>query len=121
MPQRNPLEGAPPALIVAIAVRFLLELALLAAAGFVGWNLTSGTWRWVAAPAAVVGVITVWALFVAPKARFKLSRESVRAVEATLFLTVAAGLMHLGYGTVAAYGLIIWGVDQVAIMLFRPR
>ena len=58
-----PLKGAN------LALRFLLELAALAAVGYWGWDAGGP----LLAIAAVAAVAVVWGLFVAPKRRFDLS------------------------------------------------
>lgn len=87
---------------VQLAIRFLLELAALVAAGIVGASLGSP-------PLGIVGGIglaivfgLVWGLFLAPQARF-LQSATFRLVVGTLVMeATAAGLALAGAVTAGA-------------------
>lgn len=51
-----------------LGVRFGLELALLGAYGYWGWNSTTGPWRWLAMLGLPLLAALLWGAFVAPKA-----------------------------------------------------
>lgn len=117
----GPLEGASPLLAVALTVRFLLELALLAAAAVLAWSFASGWWRWPASIVAVVGVAVVWGLFLSPKAAVPAPGAAKLAIEAILFLGIGAGLVvGFGYVTPAAIGVGVWIIDRIALALLQP-
>jgi hypothetical protein len=100
-----------------LALRFLLELCLLAAFAYVGLqiNLTLA----VVAPTAAA---VVWGLFVSPKARFALSRPLWIAVQVVLFGAAVAGLiatenavLGLTFGAAVAINLalvLFWHQDD---------
>lgn len=115
----RPLDGVSPALAVALTARFLLELALLAGAAVLAWQLVSGWWRWPAAFLAISAVATVWGLFCSPKAHIPLPPPTVLAIEAALFLGVGAGLLAIGMAAPAVLGVGAWAVDRLAIALLR--
>ncbi|RRI07797.1 DUF2568 domain-containing protein [Mesorhizobium tamadayense] len=46
-----------------LTLRFLLELAALLGLGMAGWSLSSGVWRWVAAPVVPLIAATLWGTF----------------------------------------------------------
>ncbi len=74
-----------------LAVRFLLELCLLAALAYAGLQVNI-----VLALFAPLGAAAVWGLFVAPKARFPLSRPLWVGVQVVLFGAAVAGLVASG-------------------------
>jgi hypothetical protein len=92
-----------------LAIRFfVVELGGLAAAAYWGWEVTSGPGRWYLAVLAPVAFIAVWGLFIAPKARIRVSKEAALAIELVMLALVAVGLVVTGpvwlgiaYGAVA--------------------
>ena len=87
---------------------FVVELGALAAAAYWGWEATSGPGRWYLAILAPAVVIVVWALFVSPRARVRVSKEAALAVELVLLGVVTFGLAVTGpvwlgvaYGAIA--------------------
>jgi hypothetical protein len=87
---------------------FVVELGALAAAAYWGWEATSGPGRWYLAILAPAAVIVVWALFVSPRARVRVSKEAALAVELVLLGVVTFGLAVTGpvwlgvaYGAIA--------------------
>jgi hypothetical protein len=91
-----------------LALRFLLELCMLAALGYWGWH-TGGT------PAARVALglgapllaATMWGRWLAPKARRRLSGRPLLALELLLFALAVAALFAVGApGPAVALGLI---------------
>jgi len=113
------LEGASPALAVALIIRFLVELALLAGAGIVAAHAADGAWRWVAVGASVIVVAVLWGLFLSPKAAIPVPALVALAMEAVLFLGVGAALFLLGWGAPAVLGVVIWAVDRAAVAVLR--
>ncbi len=93
---------------VVLLIRFLLELAALAAVAYWGWHVSLGPVRYVAAIVAPIAFATAWGLFASPKATFKppgLSGQLL--VEVVLFGVAAAALFlagrpGLGWAFVAA-------------------
>jgi len=86
---------------------FIVELGALAAAAYWGWEATSGPGRWYLAALAPAAVIVVWALFISPKARIQVSKQSALAIELVLLALVTVGLAVTGPVWVGiAYGAI---------------
>lgn len=93
-----------------LALRFALELCAFAALGYWGSQATSSNlWCTVLAIATPAAAIVVWGLFVAPKARVKVSEPVRWAIELVVFVgaavaLAAAGQMVLGIalGVIAA-------------------
>lgn len=117
----DPLAGASPALVVALAVRFLIELALLAGTAALAAHVASGGWRWPAAIVVAGVVATVWGLFLSPKATVAIPPSARLALESLLFVGVGVGLLAAGSGAVAVIGVLIWLVDRIAIAVLSRR
>lgn len=81
-----------------LAVRFALELCLLAVAAWWGAE-TGGIALAVVAPVAVAAA---WGVFVSPKARVRVGEAGRALVEAALFLAGALALLDLGHPALAA-------------------
>lgn len=95
-----------------LALRFLLELCLLAALAFVGLQVSV-----VLAVLAPMAAAVVWGLFVSPKARFPLSLELWLAVQAVLFGAAVVGLIAVGKVLLGVvFGVLV--VANLALVLF---
>ena len=94
---------------VNLAIRFfVVELGALAAAAYWGWEATPGPGRWYLAVLAPAVVIVIWALFVSPRARIRVSKQAALTIELVLLGLVTIGLAVTGpvwlgvaYGAVA--------------------
>jgi len=76
-----------------LALRFLLELAALAAVSWCGWELGSSTAaRLALAVVFPLAVAFVWGTFIAPKARVKVSRPVWLALQIAIFVLAALAL-----------------------------
>jgi Protein of unknown function (DUF2568) len=106
---------------VAVALRFVLELVGLAAAGRVGYHYGGGglTGVVVAAIAAAV-VIVIWGLFFAPRSRSALSLTGKILGGAGLLLLIAIALVAAKEGpSGAAFAIVI--VADTAVLLVTER
>lgn len=81
-----------------LALRFGLELAMLAGYAAAAWNLTSGGVRWVAAIAVMVGVATVWGVF---NVLNDPSRSGKAPVEVSGWTRLVLELLVFGVGALA--------------------
>jgi hypothetical protein len=104
-----------------LVVRFLLELAALAAFGY--WGVTTAASRVVQVALAIVLPTTmaiVWGLFISPKARFP-TRELGRAsLGLVVFLLAAAALWGRDRTTLAmTYGCL--AVVSSVLVFFLPQ
>lgn len=107
------------ALDIALTIRFLLELALLAGAAVVGWHAFKGPVQLAFAILLPLLVAIFWGLFLSPKAKYSLHWVLKVTVEAALFLGVGLWLHFYGYTFVASIGGIVWAVDRSAIWALR--
>jgi hypothetical protein len=83
--------------VLNLVVRFLLELCMLAAVGYWGFKTQSG-WgmKIILGIGLPVLIAVIWGLFVAPKARYPLSRISRLVLELVLFGSGAVALFASG-------------------------
>lgn len=92
----------------------------MAAAAYWGWETTSGSGRWYLAVLAPAAVIVVWALFVSPKARIRVSKQAALAIELVLLGLVTVGLVVTGPVWLGvAYGAVAL-VSGLANYAFKP-
>lgn len=69
---------------------FVGELVLWGCAAWAGWSFASGPIRWLLGVAGLVAILTVWALWAAPRARRRLALAPRLALIAALGALVAA-------------------------------
>jgi Protein of unknown function (DUF2568) len=80
-----------------LLVRFLLELAMLAALAWWGATVGEGPWLWVLGIGAPLAAAVVWGTYVAPKARHPLPVRGRVSVESLLYLAAGFGLAQIGH------------------------
>ena len=79
-----------------LGLRFLLEVAALAAVGWWGWHIGGSTWgRLVLAIVLPLGVALVWGALIAPKARVKVSRPVWYGLQVLIFGAAALALVSV--------------------------
>lgn len=100
-------------------MRFLLELALAAAAGYAAWNLADGGWRAVVVLLAPITVIALWATFLSPKALVAIPPWSQVLLEALLFGGVGYLCWLAGAQVAGPVLAVLWVVDRVVLWLTR--
>lgn len=103
-----------------IAVRFLLELCLLAAVAFVGYRLPSQTWmRWLTAGVFAVVTASVWGYFIAPKAEHLLHQPYRLLVELVLFGLAVLGLSLVGQPKLALVFAAVVAVNELLLIVWK--
>jgi hypothetical protein len=100
-------------------VRFLLELALAAAAGYAAWNLADGGWRAVVVLLAPIAVIALWAIFLSPKALVAIPPWSQVILEAILFGGVGYLCWLAGAHVTGPALAVLWAIDRFVLWLTR--
>jgi membrane protein YdbS with pleckstrin-like domain len=115
-PRLTPLRAASAGL------RFLLELAALAAVAYWGVAVGDGLLQQVALAAGAVVLLTgVWGLFVAPKAVRRLGDPLRLVVELVVFGVAVGALVSVGEVVVGVvFGLLVV-VSEVAVWLLGQR
>jgi hypothetical protein len=100
---------------VTLTVRFLCELAMLAALGFWGFTIGGGAGAWVLGIGAPLLAAIVWGAWVAPKARWPVPIPTRVAIELVLFGAAAGGLAVAGQPLAA----VVLGVAGLATSLLN--
>ena len=96
-----------------LAVRFLLELCLLAALAYAGLQVNI-----VLAVFAPLVAAVVWGLFVSPKARFPLSRPLWVGVQVVLFGAAVVELVASGQGVLGSIFGIAVAVNLALVLVW---
>lgn len=105
-------------LALVLAVRFALELALLAASAWSGYNLVGGgPPGWTVGALCAVVVASFWGVLLSPKARVTLPPAARNLVEVAVFVLVASASELLRFD---GAGQLLWrrsglGIDGVVI------
>ena len=102
-----------------LAIRFLLELCMLAAVGYWGFKTQSGVMRIILGIGLPILLIVIWSLFVAPKAVYPL--RGIPHVVLSLIL-LGSGAVALFAGGRAGLGwvyAIVLIVNQVLLMVWK--
>lgn len=110
-------ERLQPIEKVALAGRFLLELAGVAA--LVWWGIKAGTDDISRAGLALLaggGLVVVWALVVAPKARNPLSPLTRWLIGTVLLMVAAVALWTVGEEELAILFAVLVGIDTAVIL-----
>lgn len=102
-----------------LTVRFLVELATLAALAVAGASASAGLgWRIVLAIGGPGLLALIWGLVMAPRARRRLADPARLIVEIMLFLAAAAALALVGDAVAAVvYAVIAVGAAAVTRVL----
>ena len=99
-----------------LALRFVLELAALAALAYWGWGVS-----WVVAIAAPAAWIVLWATFGSPKARVALSTVQRIAFEAVVFGAAAVALWAAGQEVLAVVLAAAWAANRAILTALARR
>lgn len=95
-------------------VVFFLELLMLFAFGWYGYNLAAGAFlRVLAAAGLVTAAIVAWAIFAAPNSKYRLSLPALALFRAAMFLTAAFFIYRLGFEVWALIVAVIAIVTQI--------
>ncbi|MFR9776489.1 YrdB family protein [Micromonospora sp. MS34] len=99
-----------------LALIFLLELAMLAAAGWWGFTLDAG-WsvRLLAGLGAPLLIAVVWGVFCSPKAGVVLPAPAKLAVQAACFVTGGLLLALAGQPVPGAVLVALWALDKALL------
>jgi hypothetical protein len=100
---------------VTLTVRFLCELAMLAALAFWGFAVGEGVGAWVLGIGTPLLAAVAWGALVAPKARWRLPITTRVVVELVLFGAAAGALAVAGQPLAA----VVLGVAALATSLLN--
>ena len=82
-----------------LVIRFFLEIAALVAAAVVGASAGSPPLGLIGAFVAVAAFVLIWALWIAPRARFALPPMARLVIGTAIMLAAAIGLVLVGQPT----------------------
>lgn len=103
---------------VLLAFAFLLELALLVAAGWWGFTLHAGlAVRLAAGLGAPLLIAAVWGTFCSPKAWVPLPPAGKYAAQAACFLAAGLLLALAGHPALGAGLVVAWAVNRTLLSL----
>ncbi|MFD4371923.1 YrdB family protein [Streptomyces sp. NPDC058486] len=99
---------------------FLLEMLALGVLAWWGWSGFDPVWlRLVTAVAVPGAAATLWGLFAAPKAKFKVPLAGVLTVKVLVFGAAALALAGLGHDTWAVVFGVVAAVNTVLVTMSR--
>ena len=101
-----------------LVVKFLLELAALAAFGLWGASIASGVWAVLLAIGLPVVVAILWGRFAAPRARRQLPLRLRAPFELAVFALAALALWQAGSLAWAAAFAVIAAVNAALLTVF---
>ena len=105
-----------------LAVRFALELALLAGLALGGWALPwAAPARWIAAVVAPIAGAAVWGAWIAPKAVRRLADPARLGLEVVLFGVATTGFALAGRPSLAAAFAALVLVHLIAMLALGLR
>ena len=118
---RDPFLEGGPAVRVALGLRFVIELALLAGAATAAVRLLPGWPEWIGAVVAVAVPAVIWGLLLSPQARFDIRPAGRVLLETVLFGAVGAALWASGLGLAGVALFAVWGLDRIALAALDRR
>ena len=106
--------------LVNLAIRFLLELCVLAAVGYWGFKTGSGWFlKVLLGIGAPLLIAIIWGMFAAPKAPYHLQGFLLFALEAVVFGSGAAALYAVEHYTLAWTLAIVVIVNRILLIVWR--
>ena len=111
-------EHPSPFVAFNLGIRFLLELAMLVALGWIGGEIGS-SWPVSVLLAIALPVLAavVWGMFIAPKAPRRLTDPAKLVVELALFAAAVVGLALVGHPVLAAVLAVVLVVNIAVLRL----
>jgi hypothetical protein len=98
-----------------LVLAFTLELAMLAALAYTGFQI-DGPLRFVVGIGAPLLAILIWGRFLAPKSTTRLTGWAYLAAKFTLFGIAAIGLALVGQAALAIIFIVVSVVNQVLLV-----
>jgi hypothetical protein len=112
-------------LSLALAIRFSLEICLVAVALWFPWHHLTGTAAMAGSVALTVALALTWGNFLSPKRRVEIGGLARLLLETALFSFAAAALYSGGHWQLAAILIGIASIDKLVLVAvegaFRPK
>ncbi|SCF36794.1 YrdB family protein [Micromonospora mirobrigensis] len=97
-------------------VAFVVELAMLVAAGWWGFTLDAGlALRLLAGLGAPLLIAVVWGVFCSPRASVRLPAPAKLAVQAACFVVAGLLLALAGHPVLGGLLVAVWAVDRAVL------
>ena len=105
-----------------LALAFLLELVMLAALAWWGYQVGQGTqWQIALAVGAPLLIAVFWGLFVAPRATFQTTPAVKFALALAVFALAAVALYVTGQQTLALIFVVLALLNRALILVWRQQ
>jgi hypothetical protein len=105
-----------------LGVAFVLELCLLVAFAYLGFQLgATPLVKVVLAIGAAVLVALIWGRYMAPKSETRLTGAAYLALKFVLFGLAALGLAIFGQGTLAIIFAVVSLINQVLLLVWQQE
>jgi hypothetical protein len=103
-----------------LALSFLLELAMLIAFGYWGFNTdTSTIVHWILGLGVPLVAIVIWSIFNAPLSKRRLPRTPRTILEASMFSLGALALAVAGQTTLAVIFAVVIVLNQILLFVWQ--
>lgn len=102
-----------------LAVKFFLELAMLACFAYGGWHLAGGPWRLMAAIGLPLVAVVVWGRWAAPRSLRRLSTVRRVPLEVVLFALAVVALVCSGADVAGAMLAALMVINGVLLTVFE--
>ena len=106
---QDDVRRTPGAIYALIALRFLLELALMAAFVVAPIRLIDGVRGWLVGAVLLFAATAVWGILLSPRRRVQLPLAARVVIELALFASASALLV--------ASGLVVFGIGLLVVEL----
>jgi hypothetical protein len=107
---------------VNLGVAFVLELCLLAAFAYVGFQIgETPLVKVVLGIGAAVLAALIWGRYMAPKSETRLTGTAYLALKFVLFGLAALGLANFGQGMLAIIFTVVLLINQVLLLVWRQE
>ncbi len=101
-----------------LALRFLLEIGVLAALGYWGFQVGSGWTKVLLGVGAPLLAAVVWGVFLAPASSTRLSEPPRLILEIVVFASAAAALAATGHTALALAFALVAAVNRTLISVW---
>lgn len=102
-------------LVLLLAIRFVLELCLLAAFAWVGYGVAPPGAEVACGAAATICVALIWGIFLSPRRRVEIGSAGRLLMEIILFAMASTALMVGGHPRMATLLAIAAIADKIAL------
>jgi hypothetical protein len=108
--------------VVALGLRFVLELCAVASVAAWGWHLADVVaLQLLLSVVAAAVVVVVWGTFVSPRARYPVPDPAWLVIEVLVFLAAAVALLAIDDPIGGVVLLVVYGLDLATLKALGER